>query len=105
MICLIDNFQAKQYNSNMEKVYSFKIFYNNGENRVLGGRASKPEFLYGEFDGMVSWEEYDKIAASKMTVKELLACASKVFKNTFKNINRIEIINIENNEIIDFIDC
>ena len=82
------------------KPYKFKKYYEDGTIECNGGRASKPEYLYGEFDGMVTWEEYDNIATSNLTPKELLNIALKVFNKTSKTIKRIEIIDyIENKEI------
>ena len=89
----------------MEKVYSFKIYYKNGQNKILGGKALNPEYLYAVFDGMISQEEYHQISISKLNIKELLHTASIIFKNVFVDINKIEIINIKTNQIIDFIDC
>ncbi|MBO5884277.1 MAG: hypothetical protein J6Q51_00605 [Clostridia bacterium] len=89
----------------MEKIYCFKIYYKNGQSKVLGGKASKPEYLYGDFDGMISQEEYHQISISKLNIKELLHTASMIFKTVFVDINKIEIINIKTNQIIDFIDC
>ena len=86
------------------KPYKFKKYYEDGTIECNGGRASKPEYLYGEFDGMVTWEEYDKIATSNLTTNELLKIALKVFSKTSKTIKKIEIINIETNEIIDYIE-
>ena len=86
------------------KQYKFKKYYKDGTIELNGGRASKPEYLYGEFDGMVTWEEYDNIAKSNLTTKELLKIALKVFNKTSKIIKRIEIVNIETNEIIEYIE-
>lgn len=87
-------------------IYAFKFFYDDGSIELAGGRSSKPEFLYGSLDGLVSWNEYDKIATSNLSVHELLTYAAGVFKNKWKkSFYRIEIVNTETNEVIDFVDC
>ena len=88
----------------MEKVYSFRITHQTNETRVLGGRASKPEYLYAVFDGMIDFEEYQKISNSHPSIKKLLNLATNIFKKQFKNLTRIEIINAKTNEIVDFIE-
>ena len=89
------------------KPYRFKKYYKDGTVKLNGGRASKPEYLYGEFDGLVGWEEYEKIATYDLSIQELLQIAMKGF-NKFSNplnpIIRIEIVNTETNEVVDFIE-
>ena len=86
------------------KSYKFKKYYKDGTIECNGGRASKPEYLYGELDGIVSWEEYDKIANSNLSIDKLLKIALKRFNKSSNPIYRIEIVNIKTNEIVDFID-
>lgn len=86
------------------KPYQFRKYYEDGTIECNGGRASKPEYLYGEFDGLIDWEEYDNIATSNLTANELLKIALKVFNKKSKKIKKIEIVNIETNEIVDYIE-
>lgn len=86
------------------KPYKFKKYYEDGTIECNGGRASKPEYLYADFDGMVAWEEYDNIATSNLSIKELLKISLKLFSKNSKRIKRVEIVNIENNEIVDYIE-
>ena len=89
----------------MEKVYSLKIIYNSGDSKVLGGRAAEPQYLYAVFDGMIDEQEYQSISASHPSSSEVLIHASRIFKSRFKDLARIEIINIKTNTIVDFINC
>ena len=85
------------------KPFKFKKYYKDGTIKLNGGSASKPEYLYGELDGMVSWEEYDKISTSNLSTDKLLKIALKGFNKASNPIKRIEIVNIETNEVLDFI--
>ncbi len=90
------------------KVYQFKRYYKDGTVELAGGKASKPEYLYGDLDGVVSWEEYDKISTSNLTTQELLKIAISGFNKFSKPTNpiiRMEIVNIETDEVIDFIEA
>lgn len=87
--------------------YKFKKYYKDGTISLNGGSASKPEYMYCEFDGVVSWDEYDKIATSNLSTHEILQIAIKGFNKFTKAENpiiRMEIVNIQTNEIIDFIE-
>ena len=89
------------------KLYKFKRYYKDGTVELSGGKASKPEYLYGDLDGVVSWEEYDKIATSNLSTAELLKIAIKGFNrfsNSLNPIVRMEIVNIDTDEVIDFVE-
>ena len=89
----------------MKTKYSFKIYLNNNTSKVLGGKANTPENLKYDFDGMISWEEYDKVCKMNLTSKEVLSYAKKFYNEKYSNqIVKIEIVNIETNEIVDFIE-
>ena len=82
--------------------YSFKFYYDDGSSKVAGGKSSKPEYLKYDFDGTISWEEYDRIADNpNITVQEVVNMA-KDFFNRWENgkIIKVEIIDIETNEVI-----
>ena len=87
-----------------ELKYTFKYFYKNGKVEVSKARASTPENLRYDFDGQLSEAEYDKFVDSPRSTKEILAMAKKVHKKTLPALSRIEIINAETNETIDFIE-
>ena len=53
--------------------YSFKFYYKDGSSKICGGKSSKPEYLKYDFDGTISWEEYDKIADNpNITAQEVV---------------------------------
>lgn len=86
-----------------EMVYTFKFCYKNGKTDICGGRASKPEYLCYDFDGQLSWKEYDKFVDSHPSVKEILINAKEINKDKAE-LSRIEIINVETNETVDFVE-
>ncbi len=83
--------------------YTFKYIYKNGQSKVSRAKASTPENLRYDFDEQLDWNEYDKFVDSFRTTKEILDIAKKVNKNK-EQLCRIEIINIDTNEVIDFIE-
>lgn len=85
-------------------VYCFKFYFNDGTNEICGGKASKPEYLYNDFDGLMSWEEFDKLSENKPDIKETLKLAMTLYKKILKDFYRVEIINIKTNEVIDYIE-
>ena len=82
--------------------YSFKFYYEDGSSKIAGGKSSKPEYLKYDFDGLISWEEYDKIADDKSVTAQDIVNMAKQFFNKFENerIVKVEIINIETNEVV-----
>lgn len=85
--------------------YRFKIYFNDGTVELSGGRGKTPTCLYNDFDGLMDWDEFDNLSKKNMTTKKELELAFKVYKNLYKKeYYRIEIINDETNEIIDYIE-
>ena len=85
----------------MDKKYSFKLFFNDGRTKLLGSRASTPENLKYDFDGLVSLEEYYSITDRALSSKEVVNFAKKIYNSKYNNeISKIEIINILTNEVI-----
>ena len=82
--------------------YSFKFYYADGSSKVSGGKSASPESLKYDFDGAISWEEYDKIADDKSVTAQDVVNMAKQFFNKFENerIVKVEIINIETNEVV-----
>ena len=86
--------------------YAFRVYYIDGTNKVLSSRAVRPEELYNDFDMLMPFEEYEKLHSQNLQVGEILVMASKLYKNFLqKDFNRLEIINVDTNDVIDFIDC
>lgn len=86
--------------------YSFRIYYKDGQSKVFGGKAVAPIYLYNDFDGLINYEEYEKLKEQEntLTTHDILLVAKKAYKKLLKDCNKLEIINIKTNEIVDFID-
>ena len=53
----------------------------------------------------MDWDEYYELYDKNLTTKDVLKLALKCYKDSFKkDFKRIEIINDETNEIIDYIE-
>ena len=84
-----------------ELKFSFKLCFKNGSTKVLGGKASKPEHLKYDFDGLLSWEDYYSFSNKERSCKEVVNLAHKLYSNVYDDqILKIEIINIETDETI-----
>lgn len=85
--------------------YRFKIYFKDGTFDLSGMRGKDPEGLYNDFDGLMDWDEFYKLNKNNMTIKKTLKLAFEVYKNLYdKEYYRIEIINDETDEIIDYIE-
>lgn len=85
--------------------YSFKFYYSNGTTRKSAGKATKPEALYNDFDGLMDWDEFDKLNDKTMdSTEKVLMIAKDIFKKLEKNLTRIEIVEVETEKIVDFIE-
>jgi len=85
----------------MEKNFSFKAYYKDGTNKILGGKANIPENLKYDFDGLLSWEEYNKICSNQLSAKEVVDLAKKLYNVKCDNsIVNMEIINISTGEVV-----
>jgi len=85
-------------------VYRYKFYYKDGTSELSDARSASPNHLWFDFDGLMDWDEYDKLSEKKLTTKEILEMAMKVYKGFLKDFYRIEIINDETNEVIDYIE-
>lgn len=85
-------------------MYRFKYYYNDGTTSLSGGGGTRPELMYNDFDGFMDWDDFDKLTESNMTTKQILKLAMKVYKRFLKDFYRIEIINDQTKEVIDFIE-
>ena len=85
--------------------YRFKIYFKDGTFDLTGGKGKTPTCLYNDFDGLMDWDEFYKLDEKNMTTKKELELAFEVYKNLYKKeYYRIEIINDETNEVIDYIE-
>lgn len=85
--------------------YCFKVYFNDGTKEFGWAKGDTPTCLYNDFDGLMDWWDFDNLTEENMTTKKELELAFEVYKNLFdKEYNRIEIINLETNEVVDYID-
>ena len=85
--------------------YRFKIYFKDGTVDLCGGKGKTPTCLYNDFDGLMDWDEFYKLDEKNMTTKKELELAFEVYKKLYKKeYYRIEIINDETNEVIDYIE-
>ena len=85
-------------------MYKFKFYYKDGTTDFNSTGTTTPEELYIDFDGLIDWDEYYSFAKLKPSSHEVLEVATRAYKGFLKDFNRIEIINEETGEIIDYIE-
>ncbi len=85
-------------------MYRFKYYYKDGTTEISSLNMDAPEELYEDFDGLIEWEELYSFDLNKPTVHEVLEVAMRAYKDLLKDFYRIEIINDETNEVVDYID-
>lgn len=85
-------------------MYKFKFYYKDGTTDFNSTGTTTPEELYIDFDGLIDWDEYYSFSKLKPSSHEVLEVATRAYKGFLKDFNRIEIINEETGEIIDYIE-
>ena len=70
--------------------FTFKIFYKDGTSALLNERASKPEFLYNDFDGLLPMQDFERLKSQNLNTKDILILASKLYKGFLKDFYKIE---------------
>ena len=85
-------------------MYRFKFYYNDGSTKLSNGRAVRPTALYNDFDGLLDWDIFDSLEEKNMTTRKILELAVQAYTGFIPEFKRIEIINDENDEVVDYID-
>ena len=85
-------------------MYGFKFYYNDGTTDLSDGRAVRPTALYNDFDGLLDWDEFESLTEEDMTAKKILELAVRAYKGYIPDFYRVEIINDQNNEVVDYIE-
>lgn len=85
-------------------VYAFKFYFEDDTTLIGSARFEKPEQLYDDFDGLLDWDEYESLSEKNLTTHEILEMAMNLYDYLEKPYYRIEIINTDTNEIVDYID-
>ena len=80
--------------------FSFKLNFKDGATKMVGGKSSSPENLKYDFDGMLPWEEYYSFSDSKRTPQDVVNLAKVLYSKHYNNLDKVEIINIQTDEII-----
>lgn len=86
-----------------EMIYAFRVIYDDLSEEVLDGRNFKPEFMYSNFEPYMDFNEFDGLPNRKYSVHQVLELGVKIYSKILKPFKRLEIINIKNNKIIDYI--
>lgn len=84
-------------------MYRFKYYYKDGTTKLSGG-GQRPEMMFYDFDGLMDWDEYESLSEKNLTTHEILELAMQLYKGFLKDFYRIEIVNDETNEVVDYID-
>ncbi len=84
--------------------YRYRYFYKDGTDEISECWGKTPTSMYNNFDGLMDWDEFNSLSEKNLTTKDILKLAMKVYKGFLKDFYRIEIINDETNEIVDYID-
>ena len=84
--------------------YRYRYFFKDGTTKISGCHGEKATDMYNDFDGLMDWDELYSLSEKNLTTKDILKLAMKVYKGFLKDFYRIEIINDETNEIVDYID-
>lgn len=85
-------------------MYRFKYYFKDGTMELSDSKGKRATLLYNDFDGLMDWDEFYKLDEKNMTTEKILEMAMVVYKGFLKDFYRIEIINDETNEIVDFIE-
>ena len=85
-------------------MYRFKYYYSDGTDEISSINTKIPGELYNDFDGLIDWDEFYAFDEKKVTTQEILETAVRAYKDFLPDFHRIEIINDENNEVVDYID-
>lgn len=85
-------------------MYRFKYYFKDGTSKISGCYGVRPTVLFNDFDGLMDWDEYESLEEKDMTTTKILSMAMNVYKGFLKDFYKIEIINDETEEIIDYIE-
>lgn len=101
--------KTNNHNESADMIYRFKFYFDDGTFKLSSCKSKNVENLYYDLNGILDIDIYNSLCKSELTTHQLLLLASKSYPNLYafknKRIIKIEIVNTENNEIIDSIDC
>lgn len=85
-------------------IYKFKFFFTDGTSQFGDVWSKNPRTLYNDFDGLMDWNEFEQLHNEDLTVHQALELAMEVYKPIRKEYYRIEIVNVDTGEVVDYID-
>ena len=85
-------------------MFRFKYYYKDGKTDLSDCKTDKPEELYNDFDGLIEWDELYSFDGRQVTTKEVLETAMRAYKGFLPDFYKIEIVNDETGEVIDYIE-
>ena len=84
-------------------MYQFKFYYNDGTTSQTHLKCKDPKKLYNDFDGLMDWDDFYELDDKDLSTHEILEYAFELYKQyEQKEYYKIEIINDETNEVIDY---
>ena len=84
-------------------MYKFKYYYKDGTTDFSDIITEKPEELYNDFDGLIEWDELYAFDNKHVTTKDVLETAIEAYKGFLPGFYRIEIIDDDTNNVVDYI--
>lgn len=86
-------------------MYRYRFYFKDGTSEISNCKAKNPTSLFYDFDGLMDYDEYYSLTSENTNIKRTLELAFECYKKLYeKEYYRIEIINDETLEIIDFIE-
>ncbi len=85
-------------------MYRYKYYYKDGTEEISECWGKTPTSMYNDFDGLMDWDDFYALEEKDMTTKKILEMAMVLYKGFLKDFYRIEIINDETNEVVDYIE-
>ncbi len=85
-------------------MYRYKYYYKDGTEEISGCWGKTPTSMYNDFDGLMDWDDFYALEEKDMTTKKILEMAMVLYKGFLKDFYRIEIINDETGEVVDYIE-
>lgn len=85
-------------------MYRFKYYYKDGSTEISLGYATKPEYLYNDFDGFMDSDDFYSLSEKNLTTKDILKMTFEIYKNFRdfkKEFYRLEIIEDPTGRVID----
>lgn len=97
-----EKIEMTKYPNNL--FYQFKFYLKDGTVKLSNTYAENPLSLIHAFEEVLDKKTYDKIIKENYSIHQILELAMKIY-NKNQEYTRIEIINNQTHEVIDFIEA